>query len=207
MLREDVPGSLRNVAIVYGEAWLWDAYAQLSYSIKNATPAFDHAHGLGLYEYLNQNRDAAEIFNKAMTAFSDHEAEAVKKAYSFSTAKTIVDIGGGQGLFVLSLLKAHPHLAGVVFDLPLVINSINHAGAYDRMNYVPGNFFHDVYSGGDVYILKSVLHNWDDQSCVTILQNCHKAMQPAARLLIIERVLPKLETRNPKRFYSILTCL
>ena len=71
VLRDDVPGSLRNVAILYGEAWLWDAYAQLSYSIKNATPAFDHAHGLGLYDYLNQNRDAAEIFNKAMTAFSE----------------------------------------------------------------------------------------------------------------------------------------
>ena len=80
------------------------------YSIENATPAFDHAHGLGLYDFLKQNPPAAEKFNKAMTAFSDHEAEAVKKAYSFSTAKTIVDIGGGQGLFVLSLLKTHPHL-------------------------------------------------------------------------------------------------
>ena len=189
-LRDDVPGSLRNVAIVYGEAWLWDAYAQLSYSIENAIPAFNHAHGLGLYDFLNQNPSAAEKFNKAMTAFSDHEAEAVKKAYSFSTAKTIVDIGGGQGLFVLSLLKTHPHLSGVVFDLAPVINSINNAEVSDRINYVSGDFFQKVYSGGDVYILKSVLHNWDDQSCVTILQNCHKAMQPAARLLIIERVLP-----------------
>jgi hypothetical protein len=199
----DVPGSLRNVAILYGEAWLWDAYAQLSYSIETATPAFDHAHGLGLYDYLNQNRDAAEKFNKAMTAFSEHEADAVKKAYSFATSKTLVDIGGGQGLFVLSLLNAHPHLSGVVFDLPLVINSINNAGVNDRINYVPGDFFRDVYSGGDLYILKSVLHNWDDQSCVTILQNCHNAMQPAARLLIIERILPKEIAKSEAILFDI----
>jgi ubiquinone/menaquinone biosynthesis C-methylase UbiE len=190
LLCEEVPGSLRNVAILYGEAWLWDAYAQLSYSIENVTPAFDHAHGVGLYEYLNQNLPAGEKFNKAMTAFSDHEAEAIKKAYNFSSAKTVVDIGGGQGHFVLSLLKTHPHLAGVVFDLPLVINSVNNVTVDDRMSYVSGDFFHEVYGGGDVYILKSVLHNWDDQACVTILQNCYKVMKPAARLLIIERVIP-----------------
>ena len=190
LLRDGVSGSLRNVAILYGEPWLWEAYAQLPYSIENTAPAFDHAHGLGLYDFLKQNPPAAEKFNKAMTAFSDHEAEAVKKAYSFSTAKTIVDIGGGQGLFVLSLLKTHPHLSGVVFDLAPVINSIKNLKANNRINYVSGDFFQKVYSGGDVYMLKSVLHNWDDQSCVTILQNCHKAMLPAARLLIIERVLP-----------------
>ena len=203
LLRGDVSGSLRNVAILYGEPWLWEAYAQLPYSIENATPAFDYAHGRGLYDFLKQNPSAAENFNKAMTAFSDHEAEAVKKAYSFSTAKTIVDIGGGQGLFVLSLLKTHPHLSGVVFDLPLVINSINDAGLNDRVNYVSGDFFQEVYGGGDVYILKSVLHNWDDQSCVKILQNCHKAMQPAARLLIIERVLPKGNEKSEAILFDI----
>ncbi len=202
-LRDDVPGSLRNIAIVYGEAWLWDAYAQLSYSIENAIPAFNHAHGLGLYDFLKQNPPAAEKFNKAMTTFSDHEAEAVKKAYSFSTAKTIVDVGGGQGLFVLSLLKTHQHLSGVVFDLPLVINSTNNVAVNDRMNYVSGDFFQEVYSGGDVYILKSVLHNWDDQSCATILQNCHKAMQPAGRLLIIERVLPIGNEKSEATLFDI----
>lgn len=189
LLRDGVPGSLRSVAILYGESWLWEAYAQLPHSIENATPAFDHAHGRGLYDFLKQNPSAAEKFNKAMTAFSDHEAEAVRKAYSFSTAKTIVDIGGGQGLFVLSLLNTYPHLKGVVFDLPLVIDSAINVEVSARIHYVSGNFFEGVYRGGDVYILKSVLHNWDDQSCLTILQNCLDAMQPAARLLIIERVL------------------
>jgi hypothetical protein len=203
LLHGDVSGSLRNVAVLYGEPWLWEAYAQLLYSIENATPAFDHAHGCGLYDYLKQNPSAAEKFNKAMTAFSDHEAEAVKNAYSFATAKTIVDIGGGQGLFVLSLLKAYSHLSGVVFDLPVVINSINNAEVHDRINYVSGDFFHHVHNGGDVYILKSVLHNWDDQSCVKILQNCHKAMQPAGSLLIIERVLPKENEKSEAILFDI----
>jgi O-methyltransferase domain/Dimerisation domain len=203
LLRADVSDSLRNIAILYGEPWLWAAYAQLPYSIENPTPAFDHAHGHGLYDFLKQNPSAAEKFNKAMTAFSDHEAQAIKKAYSFSTAKTIVDIGGGQGLFVLSLLKTYPHLSGIVFDLPLVINSIDHTGVNDRINYVPGDFFEKVYSGGDVYILKSVLHNWKDQSCVTILQNCYNAMQPAARLLIIERVLPMGNEKSEAILFDI----
>ncbi len=203
LLCDNVSGSLRNVAILYGEPWLWKAYAQLQYSIENTTPAFDHAHGLGLYDFLKQNQAAAENFNKAMTAFSDHETEAVKKAYSFSTAKTIVDIGGGQGLFVLSLLKTHPHLSGIVFDLAPVINSTNNVEVSDRIKYVSGDFFQKVYSGGDVYILKSVLHNWDDQSCVTILQNCYKAMQPAARLLIIERVLPMGNEKSEAILFDI----
>jgi len=203
LLRDDVSGSLRNVAILYGEPWLWEAYAQLPYSIENTTPAFDHAHGRGLYDFLKQNPPAAEKFNKAMTAFSDHEAEAVKKAYSFSTARTIVDIGGGQGRFVLSLVTTHPHLSGVVFDLPPVVSSINNVKVSDRINYVSGDFFQKIYSGGDVYILKSVLHNWEDQSCVTILQNCHKAMQPAARLLIIERVLPQENEKSEAILFDI----
>lgn len=193
-LCDDAQRSLKDIAILYGEKWLWEVYAQLSYSVEKGKPAFEYVHGLTLYDYLKQNTSASEKFNKAMTAYSKQEAAAIGNAYDFSAAGTIVDVGGGQGALVLSLLGKNPRLTGIVYDLPAVIEAIDHnriAGEKGlQIRYVAGDFFREVPEGSDVYLFKSILHNWDDPSCISILRTCHKAMYEKARLLIIERVIP-----------------
>lgn len=207
LLCDDTPRSLKDIAILYGEQWLWEVYAQLSYCVEKGKPAFKHVHGLTLYDYLKQNTPAAEKFNKAMTAYSEEEATAIGNAYNFSKAQTVVDLGGGQGALVLSLLKKHPHLAGIVYDLPAVIESIdeidNYYGKDLQIQYVAGDFFREVPEGGDIYLLKSVLHNWDEVSCINILRTCHKAMPEKARLLIIERVIPDRNEKSEAALFDI----
>ena len=207
LLCDQTPHSLRSVAILYGEEWLWKAYSQLSYSIEKGQPAFDYVHGQSLYDYLKHDHVAAEKFNNAMSAFSQNEAEAISGAYSFSSAQRIVDIGGGQGAFVSALLKVNPHLSGIVFDRPDVIDTIQTGVTTSEKNlkisYAPGDFFSEVPDGGDTYILKSVLHNWDDNSCITILRNCRKAMKDDGRLLIIERIVPSGNEKSEAKLFDV----
>lgn len=194
LLLEDSPGSLRRLAILYGEEWLWRAYAGLLYSVESGRPAFDHVHGKSLYEYLQQHPEASTTFNEAMTGYSDTESEAIISGYDFSMARTVIDVGGGQGALLSALVRRNPHLSGIVYDLSAVIEKIAddtiRSAKGLKISYVPGNFFIDVPGNGDIYILKSVLHNWDDASCIQILRNCRKAIDGDSRLLVLERLIP-----------------
>ena len=207
LLCDQNPHSLRNVAILYGEEWVWKAYNQLGYSVEKGQPAFNYVHGASLYEYLEQDHIAAERFNNAMSAFSGDEATAICDAYSFSSAQKIIDIGGGHGAFVLALSKIYPHLSGTVFDQPGVIDTVKMRmvaeGNESKISYASGDFFREVPGGGDIYVLKSILHNWDDQSVITILGNCRKAMKNNGKLLIIERVVPSENERSEAKLFDI----
>lgn len=204
LLEDHSHGSLRYVAMLYGEPWLWEAYAHLPYSLMSGRPAFDYTHGQTLYDFLGQNAPAAEIFNRAMGAFSIQEARAIKKVFPFSGAKTMIDVGGGQGTFVASLLEGDPHLRAVVFDQPSVVDRVRkNPDSLNKITYVSGDFFIEIPGGGDIYLLKSVLHNWDDQGCITILKNCRTAMHENARLLIIERIIPEGNERSEGRLFDI----
>lgn len=206
LLCENTPGSLRKVAVLYGEEWLWKAYAQLSYSVEQGNQAFEFVHGKPLYMYLQQDSSAAEVFNQAMSDFSHTESEAITNAYNFSNVHTLVDIGGGQGALVSALLKANPHISAIVFDLPNVVNSIVADSTTKNdlpISYVPGDFFRQVPEEGDMYLLKSVLHNWDEASCISILQNCRNAMPIHARLLIIERIIPEGNEKSEAKLFDI----
>jgi hypothetical protein len=207
LLCENTRGSLRNVAILYGEEWLWKAYAQLAYSVEQSKQAFEYVHGQTMYTYLQQNSAASEVFNQAMSSFSHIESEAITNAYSFSGVHTLVDIGGGHGALVSSLIKANPHLSAIVFDLPEVVNNMAETSITAkeglRISYIPGDFFREIPAGGDIYLLKSVLHNWDEESCISILQNCRKAMTLHARLLIIERIIPDGNEKSEAKLFDI----
>jgi len=205
LLLETAPGSLRSLAVLYGEDWLWRAYAGLSYSVETGKPAFDVVHGETLYGYLDQHPAAALVFDKAMSGYSESEAAAVIEAYDFSGRGTVMDIGGGQGVFVSALLKEKPLLSGIVFDLPQVIeNRPEQSGSKaGRITFVAGNFFKDVPGGADVYFLKSVLHNWDDTSCIRILRNCRKVMMEKTRLLVLERVIPGNQEKSESKLFDI----
>lgn len=203
LLLDSATGSLRNIAMLYGEHWLWSAYGDLMYSIQTGKSAFEHVHGKPMYEYLQSDLHASEVFHKAMSAFSDIEAQAIVKAYDFSAKKLAVDVGGGEGALLKTIVKANSNMSGIVFDLLAVDGQNTAESTHSKVTYIQGDFFDEVPMGGDVYILKSVLHNWNDASCTRILKNCRNAMTTASSLLVIERVIPEAGIRSDARAFDI----
>ena len=197
MLRDEVPGSARRAAIVVSEEWHWRAYGHFAHSVRTGEPGFRQARGCGFWEYLERHPRAGALINNSMSAAASLTAASLVRSYDFSAIERLVDIGGGHGLLMRTLLDAHPHLQGVVFDLPGVIEGartrLAEWGLTDRCQAIPGDFFDAVPGGGDAYVLSWILHDWDDQSAVRILGNCRAAMGDAGRLLAIELVLPSGE--------------
>jgi O-methyltransferase domain/Dimerisation domain len=206
-LRSDVPGSLRPLALLYGDEWLWTAYGRTLYSIMTGLPAFDQVHGQTLFDYLHLHPPAALTFDQGMTAYSEQEAAAVLRAYDFSGASTLVDVGGGQGALLAAILTAYPQAYGILFEHSSVIDRARHvmahAGLADRCAMKPGDFFEAVPDGGDVYLLKSILHNWDDGRSTTILKNCRNVMRRSSRILIIERIVPDGNEPSEAKLFDV----
>ena len=194
LLRSDVQGSLRDIALLYGEDWMWQAYGSMMHSVRTGAPAFAKVHGQPLYGYLHEHPRAAAQFNAAMSGNSSHETAAILEAYDFATARTVVNIGGGHGALLAALLRAHPALSGILFDLPSVVAGaapvLAETGIAERARCVAGDFFDEAPAGADLYVMKCVLHNWDDGDARRLLATCRAAMNEEARLLVIERVVP-----------------
>jgi hypothetical protein len=185
-LRRDVPGSLHAPACLYGDEWLWRAYGRLEHSVRTGEPAFAAVHGQSLYDHLDHHPDHAATFHAAMSGFSELEQAAILAAYDFSATATVVDVGGGEGELLAAILDANPRVQGLLFDrAPAAV----HARTRPRMAVVVGDFFTRVTAGGDLYLLKSVLHNWPDEQAVQILRHCRQAMARDGRVLVAERVL------------------
>ena len=206
-LRSDAPGSLRSTALLYGDAVFWNAYGQMLHSIRTGETAFEYAHGEPMYVHLASHPATASLFHEAMSGFSEQEIAAILKAYDFSSFTTVVDVGGGQGALVAALLKTYPHLRGVVLDREDVAAGARHlfaqAGLTERANFVAGDFFQAVPRDGSAYLLKSVIHNWDDASAQKILHNCRQAMSEDARVIMMERVIPAATTPSEAKLFDI----
>ena len=194
LLRRDRPGSLRSTAMLYGDELIWNAFVQLSRVIANGKSAFEQLHGQSFYDYLGEHSTAAALFNDAMTGFSEQEASAILEAYDFSAVRAIVDVGGGQGALMAALLRAHAPLHAVIFDRSPPTDDtrqlFERLDILGRADFVQGDFFATVPRGGDLYVLKSIVHNWKDDDATTILRNCRQAMAPHGRLLVGERIIP-----------------
>jgi hypothetical protein len=193
-LRRDAPDSLRARAIFDGEEWNWRAWGQLLHSATTGEPAFERAHGTGFFEYLAEHPAAANGFNALMAEQTAPWARAVVEAYDFSGVGTLVDVGGGYGALLAAVLAAHPPMRGVLYDRPHVVAGarprLEAAGVADRCEIAGGDFFAAVPAGGDIYLLKHILHDWDDDRCAAILRNCRRAMPGGGRLLVVEALLP-----------------
>ena len=194
-LRSDVPNSFRNGAIFMGEEWLWNVMGQMMYSVKTGKSAWSRVHGSDCFDYLADNPDHLEIFNRAMTEMTTSSAPAIVEAYDFSQFKTIVDIAGGHGYLLSQILKATPGLRGMLFDVEPVIagagSIFEKEGVADRVEKVAGNFFEAVPGGADAYIMKHIIHDWDDEMSNKILKNIARVMSSRAKLLIVEMVVPE----------------
>jgi tRNA A58 N-methylase Trm61 len=196
-LQTDAPGSLHPLAILYGDDWHYRAYGPLLHSIMTGKSAFEHVHGQPFFEYLNEHPDAGEIFNQAMTAYSEQEIAAILGVYEFSCVSRVVDVGGGHGRLIAAILGANPHARGMLFDQAPVVEGardfIAQLGLETRCELIAGDFFRSVPAGGDLYIVKSIIHDWDNETAAAILRNCRAVMTSQARLVLVERVVPPRE--------------
>lgn len=194
-LRRGAPESLCDFAIFLGADWHWHAWTSLAHSTLTGQPAFEHSYGKAYFDYLGENIEAARVFNNAMTSLSTAASAAVVSAYDFIGVNKLVDVGGGHGFLLASILEQHPQMHGILFDTPAVIEGaksvIGMRGVDGRCDTIGGDFFGSIPAGGDAYIIKHIIHNWDDERASTILRNCHKAMAEKGKVLVVEMVIPE----------------
>lgn len=187
-------GAMRDSCLMLNADWHEAAWRELVHSVRTGAPGFERAHGEPLFTWLDRHPDASDLFNRAMAAGRSYRDAGVADAYDFSTASVLVDVGGGHGTLLLSILRAHPRLRGVLADLPSVVAAarapIDSAGLQDRCSISGVDFFASVPAGGDVYLLAHVIHDWGDAAARRILENCAAAMRPGGRVLLVENVLP-----------------
>jgi hypothetical protein len=164
-------------------------------------------HGVDLFGYLAGDPEDAAVFDAAMESVSSNFLVSVLDAYDVARFRTIVDVGGGTGTFLAAALSASPHSRAILFDTPQVLRGappvLEAAGVADRCELVPGDFFVSVPSGGDLYVLSNIIHDWDDEAAVRILRRCRAAMTASSRLLLVELVLPDDLAPSPAKLYDL----
>jgi O-methyltransferase domain/Dimerisation domain len=193
-LRSDVEGSMRDMVLFIGHQARWDDWGNLLHSVQTGEPAVLKLRGMPYWDYLETDQELAQVFNDAMTATSGMTNEIALAAYDFSDFKLIVDVGGGHGLLLSTILHRAPGARGLLYDLPKVVAGadavLKAAGVADRCTADGGSFLEWVPAGGDAYVMKNIIHDWDDESSLTILRNVRTAIAPNGKLLLLEMVLP-----------------
>jgi len=192
-LRSDSEGSEYSLAILNGEEYA-AAWNQLFHSIKTGETAFDHVFGESPWQHRQKNPELNQRFNEWLEQGAAAAGRALLKTYDFSRHQTVADLGGGQGALLSTILQAQPALQGILFDQPHVVSgarqAMESAGVASRCRMVPGDFFKAVPPEADAYILKSILHDWDDSACGVILKNCRAVLKPGRPLLVVEKIMP-----------------
>ena len=199
-LRTDAPGSLRDLVIAECAPGHWLPWGHLYEAIKEGRAVTADVLGMPAWEYYAKNPEEALSFARGMGNLSALVAQDVARLYDASPFKTIVDVGGSQGVLLRGLLAQNPSARGIVFDLPEVIAN---AVADDRVELASGSFFERVPEGADLYLLKSILHDWPDDKCAQILASVQKASRPGAKLLVIEMILPDQPGPSPVTFMDL----
>jgi hypothetical protein len=191
-------GSARATLIAFCGPAYWHSWEEMLYSLETGNTGFEKANGMPLFEYLAQHPEQASYFSEAMVGFHGAEPPAVAAAYDFSGVATLVDVGGATGNMLAAILSHHSGLRGVLFDRPHVVRDapalLKARGVEQRVTIEAGDFFTTVPAGGDAYLLSHIIHDWNEEQCLTILGHCRKAMKQDGRLLIVETVLPEGDT-------------
>jgi len=192
-LRSDASDSMRAMAVLSTESLYSRTWEQLEFSVTTGKSGFEHAHGMPIYRYIEQTPGVAKVFHEAMAGLSQVVANSLIDAYDFSDIRTLVDVGCGYGALSTTILRAHPHVQAILFDLPPVIEKAKHAvhvqGLRDRLELVAGDMFESVPAGGDAYILKNIVHNWSDERASSILRGCKDRLREGGRVLIVEGIV------------------
>jgi predicted O-methyltransferase YrrM len=193
-LRSDVPGSQRALIASELDSAHWSSLGRLDEAVRTGKPVFDRLFSMPIWDYYRDARpDEGKLFAENMTAQSDLETRAILAAYSFAGAERVVDVGGAHGSFLAAVLRQVPSARGVLFDRRLMIDEARSAltgfGVADRVECVAGDFFESVPAGGDVYLLKHILHDWNDEECIRLLRRVAAAMSPQARVVVAEMMI------------------
>lgn len=204
-LQEDHPESMKAMAISAGGLF-YKAYNELPFAVQTGEPGWHKAMGMGPFEYLTNHPEEGKIFDRAMTNFHGGETQPMIDHYDFSIFDKVVDVGGGNGDVLSSVLKQNQGINGVLFDIPEVVErakvNISDNGLGSRIETAGGDFFESVPEG-DAYILRHIVHDWSDEDAVSILSNCRKAMKPGGKVLVVEAVIPPGNDPHPFKWLDI----
>lgn len=194
-LLQDHPDSIRSFCLLQGREFHWQAWGGLDSAVQSGQSSIEQKHGKGLFDYLAANAEDDRVFNEAMTGWAKQSAYAVAQAHNFSKYDLIADIGGGHGYFLRTILRMHKNTRGILFDQPHIVESarsgLERNDLTHRCTLIGGSFFDAVPRGADAYILKNILHDWNDEQSLRILRSCRNGMQAQSRLLIVESVVPR----------------
>jgi len=192
-LRSDVPGSIRGWVRLQGRDYLWRSWGNLASAVREGENSFRMVHGTDIWEWRAEHADESAIFDDAMRSMTIGVNASILDAYDFGRFRTIVDVAGGNGTLLAAVLAAHPASSGILFDQAHVVSGaepiLRAAGVLDRCEIVAGSFFESVPAGADAYVLKWIIHDWEDEESVAILRTVRAAMAPDAVVLVIERDL------------------
>jgi DNA-binding Lrp family transcriptional regulator len=201
------PGSMRGMILHLGETPSWLAWDELLGSVRTGEQGFKRAHGVEVFPFYAAHPESNEPFNDAMVELPKVVAAAVTEGYDFSAFRKIVDVGGGHGGLLTSILRANPDARGVVYDQPEVAEGararIASEGLSDRCEAVGGDFFESVPEGGDAYVLKWIIHDWDEERALKILRNVRRAIPASGRLLLCEHIIPEGGEPSPAKLMDL----
>lgn len=192
-LRSDAPGSLRSMALFFGDAFWWEVMGDLLHTVQTGEPAIPHLHGVDMWEYLASHPHDEAVFNDVMRAQTERQTVAILDAYDFAGIRTICDVGGGHGSLLAAILAKYPSMCGILFDQASVAGCarpiLAEAGVADRCEVVGGNMFEALPSGADSYLAKMIFHDWSDEAATRLLACFHRSMEVGARLLLVDHVI------------------
>ncbi|MEV0251476.1 methyltransferase [Nocardia sp. NPDC050712] len=195
-LRKDAPDTIRDVVRYLCSPWVWASFGGILHSLRTGDPAFDHIHGMPGFDYLAKHPAEAAKFNAAMSQMTRETGTGIVADYDFSAFPTVVDVGGGNGTLMAEILGTAPDSKGIVFDTPSGVSAaqakLEAAGVADRVVTIGGDFFESVPAGGDAYVMKYILHDWNDEKSLLILRNIRKVIEPTGKLIVFERAIPEL---------------
>jgi hypothetical protein len=206
VLKSGTPGHAS--AVILGGELVTRSLDNFLYSAQTGKTGFERSFGVPWFDWLGANPVQASLFNDTMLGFHGTEPPAVAAAYDFSAFHTIADVGGSTGNLLATILSRHPGPRGILFDLPHVVREapafLQQRGLADRIRIEGGSFFDGAPAGADAYILSHVIHDWNEEQCLTILGHCRRAMPPGGRLLLVEMVLPEGDTPHPGKLLDLL---
>lgn len=206
VLRRNANPSLRGLAVMSGREWHGLGWSHLADCVRTGRPALELLHGTSIFKFFQQNEEEARIFDEAMTALSTMDGPAVIEAYSFDGIRSIVDVAGGVGLLLATILEAHPQMRGTLYDLPHVIERAKQGPLrpmLDRCSFAFGDMFECVPEGSDAYTMKHIIHDWPDEQCVALLKACRRAVNRGGKLLVVDNVIQPGNEFSPGKFLDL----
>ncbi len=206
VLRTNGNPSLRALAIMGGREWHSRAWSDLEYCVRTGKQALDHIYGEHIFDFFTKRPEELQIFNDAMTSLSMMDSPAVAAAYSFDTINSIVDVAGGHGLLLATILSRNPHMKGTLLEAPQVVEGAKTGplkSFLDRCAFASGDMFASVPAGADAYIMKHIIHDWPDELCIKLLKACRAGVNPGGKLLVVDAMIQPGNEFNPGKFLDL----